>query len=167
MTEIAGAGGARRQSRRSQLTPGETADLPDGLGTVTFNGVKRFASLDVHHDPSQLWVLLFAGLIFAGLLTALFVPRRRVWVKATHDRRRAAARVRRASPAARTRRWPAPSATSPTHLAGLGVPADEAVPRRATTTDDDPATARAPAPRRPARRRTTLPVDRGAQPRRT
>ena len=58
---------ARRQrARRSALdssSPGETVDLPDGLGTVTFDGVKRFASLDIHHDPSQVWVLLFAVLI--------------------------------------------------------------------------------------------------------
>jgi cytochrome c biogenesis protein len=82
MTEIAGAA-ADDGTKALKLTPGETADLPGGLGTVTFNGVKRFASLDVHHDPAQLWVLGFAGLTFAGLLTALFVPRRRVWVKAS------------------------------------------------------------------------------------
>jgi cytochrome c biogenesis protein len=28
------------------------------------------------------WVLVFAILVLAGLLTGLFVPRRRVWVKA-------------------------------------------------------------------------------------
>ena len=45
----------------------------------------RFASFDIHHDPSQLWVLVFAILILAGLLVSLFVPRRRMWVKAaTH-----------------------------------------------------------------------------------
>lgn len=77
------------------LKPGETADLPDGLGTVTFenvgadpsvvgtDSVKRFASFDIHHDATQGWVLLFAILVLAGLLTSLFVPRRRVWVKAT------------------------------------------------------------------------------------
>jgi cytochrome c biogenesis protein len=77
------------------LKPGDTADLPDGLGTVTFenvgadtsvvgtDSVKRFASFDIHHDATQGWVLLFAILVLAGLLTSLFVPRRRVWVKAT------------------------------------------------------------------------------------
>ncbi len=75
-----------------ELRPGETADLPNGLGTVTFEDesatsasdapVKRFASLQVHRDPSAVWVLVFAVLALLGLLTALFVPRRRVWVKA-------------------------------------------------------------------------------------
>ncbi|MFB2554354.1 cytochrome c biogenesis protein ResB [Herbiconiux liangxiaofengii] len=66
-----------------ELKPGETADLPNGLGTVSLDDVKRFASFDVHHDPTQGWVLLFAILVLAGLLTSLFIPRRRVWVKAT------------------------------------------------------------------------------------
>ncbi len=39
-------------------------------------------SLDVHHDPSQLWVLIFSALVVAGLVTSLFIPRRRMWVKA-------------------------------------------------------------------------------------
>ncbi|WP_378144901.1 cytochrome c biogenesis protein ResB [Cnuibacter sp. UC19_7] len=80
MTQLAGTDSA---TAALQLQPGQTADLPDGLGTVTFDGVKRFASLDIHHDAAQGWVLVFAILILAGLLTSLFVPRRRVWVKAT------------------------------------------------------------------------------------
>ncbi|WP_052542319.1 cytochrome c biogenesis protein ResB [Cryobacterium roopkundense] len=78
-----------------ELMPGETVDLPNGLGTVTFDNaspnaaandfstsVPRFASFDVHRDPTQGWVLLFAMAALFGLLTGLFVPRRRVWVKA-------------------------------------------------------------------------------------
>ena len=65
-----------------ELAPGQTADLPDGLGTVSLDAVPRFVSFDVHHDPTQRWVLLFAILVLGGLLTSLFVPRRRVWVKA-------------------------------------------------------------------------------------
>ncbi|ROQ39423.1 cytochrome c biogenesis protein [Frondihabitans sp. PhB188] len=64
------------------LKPGQTVKLPDGLGSIEFTGVSRFVSLDIHHDPSQLYVLVFAVLIVLGLLTGLFVPRRRVWVKA-------------------------------------------------------------------------------------
>ncbi|WP_440711583.1 cytochrome c biogenesis protein ResB [Herbiconiux sp. YIM B11900] len=66
-----------------ELKPGETASLPNGLGTVSLDGVKRFASFDVHHDATQTWMLLFAILVLGGLLTSLFIPRRRVWVKAT------------------------------------------------------------------------------------
>lgn len=80
-----------------ELSPGKTADLPDGLGTITFEdespagatdasqSVKRFASLQIHRDDSGPFVLGFALLALAGLMIALFVPRRRVWVKATAD----------------------------------------------------------------------------------
>ena len=64
-----------------KLAPGDSAELPDGLGTIEFTSVPRFVSLDVHHDPAQLWVLVFAVLVVAGLVTSLFIPRRRVWVK--------------------------------------------------------------------------------------
>ena len=64
-----------------QLKVGDTVDIPGGLGTIEMSEVKRFASFDVHHDPSGLWVLIFAILILGGLLTGLFVPRRRVWIK--------------------------------------------------------------------------------------
>ncbi len=85
-----------------ELMPGETTELPNGLGSVTFEdlspgagdadaterdyaqSVPRFASFDIHDDPSQGWVLAFAILILAGLLVSLFVPRRRIWVKAAH-----------------------------------------------------------------------------------
>ena len=78
-----------------ELKPGETVDLPDGLGTITFeneapagasgfqDSVKRYVSLSIHRDAAATWVLLFAVLATAGLLAALFVPRRRMWVKAT------------------------------------------------------------------------------------
>ncbi|MBT2503385.1 cytochrome c biogenesis protein ResB [Curtobacterium sp. ISL-83] len=75
---------AGRQAKAAsiELKPGQTKTLPAGAGSITFDGVKRYVSLDVHHDPSQLWVGGFAALSVLGLLTSLFVPRRRVWVKA-------------------------------------------------------------------------------------
>ena len=75
-----------------ELAPGATADLPNGWGTITLEdataggaaeSVKRFVSLSVHRDVGAPWVLGFASLAVAGLLAALFVPRRRLWVKAT------------------------------------------------------------------------------------
>ena len=66
-----------------ELAPGQSADLPNGLGRVEFTELRRFVSLDIHDDPSQGWVLAFAILIFASLAAALFVPRRRMWVKAS------------------------------------------------------------------------------------
>ncbi len=74
-----------------ELAPGETQDLPDGLGTITFENatmegapeaVKRYVSLSVHRDVGAPWVLAFSILALSGLLAALFVPRRRMWVKA-------------------------------------------------------------------------------------
>ena len=79
LTQVAGGDAA---TPALLLKIGDTVPLPDGLGSVELNSVKRFVSLDVHHDPTQIWVLGFAILVLAGLLTGLFVPRRRVWVKA-------------------------------------------------------------------------------------
>ena len=124
--ETLGGRGADADTSAIRVTPGETADLPNGLGTVTFDGVKRFASFDVHHDPSQLWVLLFAGLSFAGLLTALFVPRRRVWVKARDTGSglvlEYAGLARGEDPTLER----AVGDITRTHLTGLGVPAEAA-----------------------------------------
>lgn len=92
LTKIAGP---KSPNKSIQLTPGQTVGLPGGVGTVTFENetpsaksddfsgsVSRFASLDFHQDPSQGWVLFFAMCVLGGLLTSLFIPRRRVWVKA-------------------------------------------------------------------------------------
>ena len=49
-----------------ELRPGETVDLPDGQGTVTFSELRRFAALDVRWDPSVPWMGVFAGLAFLG-----------------------------------------------------------------------------------------------------
>lgn len=68
-----------------RLTLGETVELPNGLGTVTFDAIKRFASLDVSYNPGGIWVLVFALLSLAGVTTSLLVPRRRVWVRQTAD----------------------------------------------------------------------------------
>jgi len=65
------------------LKPGQSQRLPNGMGTVQFDRVTRFASLSIHRDPAQGWVLIFAILALAGLFTSLLIPRRRLWVKAT------------------------------------------------------------------------------------
>jgi cytochrome c biogenesis protein len=65
-----------------QLTPGTTVELPNGLGTVTLDAIPRFVSFDVMRNPAQMWILVFALISTFGLLTSLFVPRRRMWVKA-------------------------------------------------------------------------------------
>jgi len=66
-----------------ELRPGETVELPAGLGTVELSEVRRFAAFDIAHDPTRLPVLLFVLLAVTGLGFALFVPRRRVWFRFT------------------------------------------------------------------------------------
>ena len=65
-----------------RLYEGDSVDLPDG-STLSFDGVKRYAAFDVAHDPFERWTLIFALTAVAGLVLSLFVPRRRVWVRAT------------------------------------------------------------------------------------
>lgn len=96
-TELTQLTGRAIGEKSIELSPGKTADLPNGLGTITFEddspegatdvsqSVKRFASLQIHRDDSGPLVLGFALLALAGLMLALFVPRRRVWVKATAE----------------------------------------------------------------------------------
>ncbi len=63
------------------LKPNQSYTLPDGNGTISFDGIKRFAALDIRHDPGQAYVLVFALLALAGLMGSLFLNRRRVWVR--------------------------------------------------------------------------------------
>lgn len=65
-----------------ELAPGETVDLPNGMGTMTFEAAPRYASFDVMRNPAQNGVLIFALLALGGLIWSLFVARRRMWVKA-------------------------------------------------------------------------------------
>ncbi|WNB86980.1 cytochrome c biogenesis protein ResB [Cellulomonas sp. ATA003] len=65
------------------VRPGETVDLPNELGTISIDGMTRFVALDLRHDPTLVFVLVFALTALAGLATSLFTPRRRVWVRAS------------------------------------------------------------------------------------
>ncbi|NOV96117.1 cytochrome c biogenesis protein ResB [Isoptericola halotolerans] len=68
------------------LEPGDTVELPDGLGTVSLGeDVPRFVALDLRHDPSLVWVLGFSLAALVGLTGSLFLPRRRVWVRSWVD----------------------------------------------------------------------------------
>jgi len=79
LTEIAGR---TADDPTIQLALGDSIELPNGLGSIEFTEVPRFVSFDVHHDPALPWIFTFAVLVVAGLVTSLFIPRRRVWVKA-------------------------------------------------------------------------------------
>jgi cytochrome c biogenesis protein len=70
---------------RVDLMLHQTATLPDGLGTVTFDGMSRFVKLQVSRSPGD-WVAL-VGVVLAllGLLGSLFIRPRRVWVKVRRE----------------------------------------------------------------------------------
>ena len=63
------------------LSPGQTATLKGGKGTVTFDGVVRYAGLSMRHDPGKKGALVFALLAILGLVLSLSVRRRRVFVR--------------------------------------------------------------------------------------
>jgi cytochrome c biogenesis protein len=67
------------------LAPGDRLDLPDGQGSIRFDGVRRFATLQVAHDPGKGPALIAALLALVGLMLSLFVKRRRVWVRVADD----------------------------------------------------------------------------------
>lgn len=63
------------------LGVGQTYDLPEGKGSVTFDGLKRYVALDIHHDPGEVGALVFSTLALLGLTASLFIGRRRLWVR--------------------------------------------------------------------------------------
>ena len=65
------------------LEPGQSADLPGGRGTITYEDTPRFASFDLRHDPTLGWLLWTTAAAMAGLIVSLGVTRRRVWVRVT------------------------------------------------------------------------------------
>ena len=95
LTQVAGRGAP---NPGVELRLGETADLPNGLGTVRFDGIRRFASLDIAYNPGQIWVLFFAMLSLAGITVSLTTPRRRVWVRQVGDSFEVAGLSRRDDP---------------------------------------------------------------------
>ncbi len=78
MTQVAGG---EADAPPLVLGLGQTVDLPNGLGSLSFEELPRFVSVDVHRDPTQLPVAFSAAFIVAGLVTSLFVVRRRAWVR--------------------------------------------------------------------------------------
>ncbi|QLH23336.1 cytochrome c biogenesis protein ResB [Streptomyces sp. Rer75] len=64
------------------LAPGDTMKLPNGEGTLTFDGVKSWASFQISHKPGDQTALLGAVAALVGLVGSLFIQRRRVWVRA-------------------------------------------------------------------------------------
>ncbi len=68
------------KAARVNLVQGQDTRLDDGT-KVRFDGAVPFVNLQVSHDPAQVWVLVFAMSMMAGLLVSLVVRRRRIWVR--------------------------------------------------------------------------------------
>ena len=72
--------GRLTREERVNLRVGEDVRLEDGT-TVRFDGATPFVNLQVSHDPGQIWVLVFALAMMAGLLVSLLIRRHRIWVR--------------------------------------------------------------------------------------
>lgn len=70
------------QPAKARLKPGDAWDLPDGYGSVTFEGYKQWASFNITHRPGNEIALAGAVLAILGLIGSLFIQRRRIWVRA-------------------------------------------------------------------------------------
>ncbi len=70
---------------RVDLAPGGTVQLPDGLGSVTFERVERWNKIEVSQTPGTLIALSGVVLALLGLLGSLFIRPRRAWVRARED----------------------------------------------------------------------------------
>jgi cytochrome c biogenesis protein len=79
MTAVPGNDGTGQL--RILLRPGQTYQLPDGRGSITFDGVTRFAGLSVRTDPGKTLTLVAALLSLAGLVASLVIRRRRLFVR--------------------------------------------------------------------------------------
>ncbi|MFD5790128.1 cytochrome c biogenesis protein ResB [Streptomyces sp. NPDC127037] len=67
---------------KQRLLVGETMKLPDGAGSITFEGIQEWASFQISEQPASGWALTGAIAAIAGLAGSLFIQRRRVWVRA-------------------------------------------------------------------------------------
>lgn len=73
--------GSDGQGVRQMLSVGDTLTLPNGQGSVTFDGISRFVNFQVAYDPGKELSLLAALMLLIGLTVSLCVGRRQVWVR--------------------------------------------------------------------------------------
>jgi cytochrome c biogenesis protein len=82
-TNLKGFKDSKGQQLRKNLRPGQTMQLPNGAGSVTFEkGIKEWANFQVTRQPGAGWALGGAVTAIFGLAGSLFIQRRRVWVRA-------------------------------------------------------------------------------------
>lgn len=61
---------------------GQTRELPNGLGTITFDGVRRWSRLQISSTPAERFALGGVVLGLLGLLGSLYIRPRRIWLRA-------------------------------------------------------------------------------------
>lgn len=66
---------------RTDLALGQTKRLPNGAGSITFDGVDRWVKLQISDSPGKGIALAGVLLAIAGLLGSLFIRPRRAWVR--------------------------------------------------------------------------------------
>ncbi|WP_027941126.1 cytochrome c biogenesis protein ResB [Amycolatopsis taiwanensis] len=72
--------GRLKRVARQNLAVDESITLDDGT-KIRFDGVGKWVSLQVSHDPTQVYVLGFAIAMFVGLGASLLIKRRRMWIR--------------------------------------------------------------------------------------
>jgi cytochrome c biogenesis protein len=80
---------------RFDLLMGETYELPDGLGSITFDGVRNFGRFQIAHAPMKGFTLAAAVAALLGLITSLFWRPRRAWVRVRRSAGRTVVEVAR------------------------------------------------------------------------
>ena len=70
-----------KQQFRLDLRPGESAELPEGLGKVEFKGLQRWNKLQISRTPGKFVALGGVVLALVGLCGSLFIRPRRTWVR--------------------------------------------------------------------------------------
>jgi cytochrome c biogenesis protein len=70
---------------RVDLMLHQSMTLPDGLGSISFDGMSRFVKLQVSRSPGDPIALTGVILALLGLLGSLFIRPRRIWVRVRRD----------------------------------------------------------------------------------
>ncbi|WP_226346509.1 cytochrome c biogenesis protein ResB [Agilicoccus flavus] len=78
LTALTGADG---KAARLELRPGQTVALPGGRGTVTLEGIDRWAGVSTRYDPAKPLALTSALVALLGLVASLLIRRRRLFVR--------------------------------------------------------------------------------------
>ncbi|HZJ04163.1 MAG TPA: cytochrome c biogenesis protein ResB [Nocardioidaceae bacterium] len=66
---------------RLDIALGQTKELPEGAGSITFDGLDRWAKLQISDTPGKALALGGVVLALLGLLGSLFIRPRRAWVR--------------------------------------------------------------------------------------